>query len=240
MDLRIGAVGFSRNFIFYNCLFYFTHRHSYRCNNCDILTPVLIECYTTRTSTMSQSTNRNEPWRANERHYCAACNSWMGSDRQSILIHENGKKHRENVELNLVSRREEKLRIEKDNNKLETSLQQMEKAAAEAMSRDVASGIGNVSSYHTSQFSAVSNDKGVAVSGPPASKSSAINKKHVIESWEGRRKGREKNELTSGGDGQPDGGKKRKLGPDEGFYTVGETTYLEGKYEINVTLPDFD
>ncbi len=62
----------------------------------------------------------NEPWRNKERHYCAICNAWMGSDRQSISLHENGKKHREAVENDLVRRRDEKARKEKDKKDLES------------------------------------------------------------------------------------------------------------------------
>jgi len=63
----------------------------------------------------------NEPWRGNnERHYCAVCNAWMGSDRQSISLHENGKKHREAVENDLERRREEKAKKEKGKKDLES------------------------------------------------------------------------------------------------------------------------
>jgi len=60
----------------------------------------------------------NEPWRNKERHYCSVCNAWMASDRQSILLHENGKKHREAVEFDLKRRREEKSKKEKDKKNL--------------------------------------------------------------------------------------------------------------------------
>ena len=62
----------------------------------------------------------NEPWRNKERHYCALCNAWMGSDRQSISLHENGKKHIEAVENDLARRRDEKARREKDRKDLES------------------------------------------------------------------------------------------------------------------------
>lgn len=44
----------------------------------------------------------------------------MGSDRQSISLHENGKKHREAVELDLVARREHKAKKEKNEKDLES------------------------------------------------------------------------------------------------------------------------
>ena len=44
----------------------------------------------------------------------------MGSDRQSISLHENGKKHIEAVENDLARRRDEKARREKDRKDLES------------------------------------------------------------------------------------------------------------------------
>ena len=66
-----------------------------------------------------QKKGGNEPWRNKERHYCAVCNAWMGSDRQSIMLHENGKKHKENVEKDLVNRRDEKKKKEKSKKDLD-------------------------------------------------------------------------------------------------------------------------
>lgn len=74
----------------------------------------------TSSYTKQKKKGGNEPWRANERHYCALCNVWMGSDRQSIALHENGKKHREAVEEDLKRRRDEKSKKEKDKKDLES------------------------------------------------------------------------------------------------------------------------
>lgn len=56
----------------------------------------------------------------------------MGSDRQSILLHENGKKHREAVEADLKRRREDKAKKEKDKNDLERVFAQVNAAAVGA------------------------------------------------------------------------------------------------------------
>jgi hypothetical protein len=79
---------------------------------------------------LASSSNK---WRNEERHYCSACNVWMGSDRQSIRLHENGKKHKENVEFQLSQRRQTVLREEKEVKKVQGALQQMEQAAAAKM-----------------------------------------------------------------------------------------------------------
>jgi WW domain-binding protein 4 len=84
----------------------------------------------------------NEPWRNKDRHYCAVCNAWMGSDRQSILLHENGKKHREAVEADLKRRREDKVKKEKDESDLEKVFAKVNAAAAGGSSVVVGSSFG--------------------------------------------------------------------------------------------------
>lgn len=77
----------------------------------------------------NSSKKRHDKWRNDERHYCATCNVWMGSDRQSIALHENGKKHKENVEFQLLQRRQAVLKEEKDAKNLQSALRQMEQFA---------------------------------------------------------------------------------------------------------------
>ena len=71
---------------------------------------------------MSSNRQRREPWRNTERHYCAVCNVWMGSDRQSIMLHENGKKHKQNVEKSLERKRIDKAEEEKNHESAESNL----------------------------------------------------------------------------------------------------------------------
>ncbi|KAL3796714.1 hypothetical protein HJC23_010014 [Cyclotella cryptica] len=66
----------------------------------------------------------------NDRHYCPLCNAWMSSDRQSISLHENGKKHRENVEKDLKRRRDEKARKEKEEKELDSIFRKVNAVAA--------------------------------------------------------------------------------------------------------------
>jgi U1 zinc finger len=72
---------------------------------------------------------RTEPWRNQERHYCEVCNVWMASDRQSIMLHENGKKHKEQVEESLLNKRRQKGEQEQAAKLIQNSLAQMEHAA---------------------------------------------------------------------------------------------------------------
>ena len=86
-------------------------------------------------------TDSKRKWRDNknnyERHYCEICNVWMGSDRQSILLHENGKKHIENVERQLQDKRREKTAQDTEAAALAASLKQMEAAARSSMAQDL-------------------------------------------------------------------------------------------------------
>lgn len=92
---------------------------------------------------------KSEPWRNAERHYCAVCNAWMGSDRQSILIHENGKKHIENMKKHLKERQANKMKQEKQQTELERSLLRMERIANSKAAQD-AKFFGGVKSTNTS------------------------------------------------------------------------------------------
>jgi U1 zinc finger len=81
---------------------------------------------------MSGTKQRREPWRNPERHYCSLCNAWMGHDRQSILLHENGKKHQEKLVEASNKRRDAKLASEKTAQLLQSSLRQMEQSALQS------------------------------------------------------------------------------------------------------------
>lgn len=179
---------------------------------------------------MSHANKRKEPWRGNERHYCAVCNSWMGSDRQSILLHENGKKHRENMEAEMKRRRDEKLQSEKDKKLLANSLKKMEQAAALAHMGDVASGSfysGNMIS--SSSFGVqVQSDRGDDSSQHPTIK----NEKKQWQNRKDKRKniddeGNEESSVLSTNEVKKQKVQK-ELEPDEGHYVIDDKTYLEG------------
>ncbi len=172
---------------------------------------------------MSQLRRRQEPWKANERHYCAICNTWMGSDRQSIMIHENGKKHRENLEASMKKRRDEKLQVEKDKQLLASSLKKMEQIAAAAHINDVASGcfLAGVESTETHLRTATTDS---------AKDKSA--KKSEMKSWQSRkdkRKERDSKDEEVCENPTKKQNIRRQLAPDEGHYTLGDTTFLEGQ-----------
>lgn len=79
-------------------------------------------------------------WRTGDRHYCKICNAWMGSDRASILTHENGKKHKANLEESLKRKRQDKLHTEKQQAALEKHMAMIEREATQAHWTDLSSG----------------------------------------------------------------------------------------------------
>eukprot|EP00562_Extubocellulus_spinifer_P017159 CAMPEP_0178607068 /NCGR_PEP_ID=MMETSP0697-20121206/37418_1 /TAXON_ID=265572 /ORGANISM="Extubocellulus spinifer, Strain CCMP396" /LENGTH=517 /DNA_ID=CAMNT_0020245557 /DNA_START=132 /DNA_END=1685 /DNA_ORIENTATION=- len=107
---------------------------------------------------MSSRPSKSEPWRQNPtRHYCPLCSVWMASDRTSIAVHENGRKHREAAEANLQKRRGDKLEEERKRKEMESSLAAIERAAGRKMEEDLKSGafgsaagpVGGVGGYPT-------------------------------------------------------------------------------------------
>ena len=170
--------------------------------------------------TMSQK--RRDSWKNAERHHCACCNAWMGSDRQSILIHENGKKHRENMEASLLKRREGKLLEEKEAKAMADSLKMMEEAAARAHSSDVASG-----AFSSGLASSSGLPQGHVHSANAQADSEGLGE---LKSWQDRKEKRKK--VKSSGDGVDRDEKPKRmrleLKPDEGHYQRDQNTYLEG------------
>uniref|UniRef100_A0A7S4KBP1 U1-type domain-containing protein n=1 Tax=Odontella aurita TaxID=265563 RepID=A0A7S4KBP1_9STRA len=230
-------------------------------------------------SSSYQNQRRRAPWENNERHYCALCNAWMGSDRQSILIHENGKKHREKAEEDIQRRRLEKVQREKDDASQADALRRIEEAARSAHAADVGSGgafcrpvssAGGaaadpaptaIPSYYPAVGpSAASHPASVPLTAfaaaPPPAPSPAVpapkpgrgggkdqrsdppsSSSSELDSWLARKKKREdarfgndEGGVADGSEGSSGARKRRKvqLGEDEGHYSIGGATYLEG------------
>lgn len=194
---------------------------------------------------MSNQGKRKESWRNNERHYCAVCNVWMGSDRQSIYLHENGKKHRERVEEQLKEKRQHKQKEEAQSKALQKSLQQMEAAARSSLAQDLRHFVSQPS-YSTSTPAPLLVPSFVPPPPPPPPPVSSTqlplpqgNSRIEKKEWQARKKQRidDKARPTEGNPEETEQilgpTKKRKLAPDEGHYTQTidenkEITYLEG------------
>lgn len=176
------------------------------------------------------STKRKEPWRNNERHYCKVCNMWMGSDRQSILIHENGKKHRENVENSIMKRREDKLREEKEAKDMQRTLKLMEDAAGKKILEDVAT-----FSFRQGGGDWIGQGSDTSVMEQRSEIGLTLNVGGEMKSWQEKKEKRRKIQGGKGNIGedvssnsQDENSRMRiQLGPDEGHYQIGNVTYLD-------------
>lgn len=162
----------------------------------------------------------NEPWRSKERHYCATCNVWMGHDKQSIALHENGKKHREAVEADLVRRRDGKAQKEKEQKELESVFAKIN--AAVGVTAGSSSSVSNfhpvpqqvASSLQPAKKEATShtnNNTKYAADNAVSSSISAIPSSYVLS-----------NNL------------KPVFDPNVGHYNLEGTTYLEGQVYAHI------
>jgi len=159
----------------------------------------------------------------------------MGSDRQSILLHENGKKHRENMEMSLQKRRDDKVQEEQASKEMEKTLKMMEAAAGKKIQEDMATGTFQQSSFggahsggHSAAFSSILQGNGNGAQGKSQGE---------MKSWQDRKEKRKK--VEGGSDAQDtniqeDARNKRmkvamELDSNEGHYQKGSQTFLEGR-----------
>jgi WW domain-binding protein 4 len=188
---------------------------------------------------MSSSTNRpTASWQTKEsRYYCATCNVWMGNDRQSILVHENGKKHKEKVEASLQERRDNKVAADKQASQLQSSLKAMEQAALHSMATGPDSLYYDTTETLLSRGSQTTMGSTFAAAPPPPppppkekqqqqpSKQQQPSCKKEKQAWSALKKQRQedKQDGDNDDDDQETAGKarrKRTIGPDEGHYTL--------------------
>lgn len=194
------------------------------------------------------SKGQREPWRSTERHYCPACNTWMGSDRQSILIHEQGRKHKENVEKVLQQKRDDREQQSQAANDLQKALAHMNQAAVSShMQQDVGKyGVSALEKVATQNSSSTRPSAVQPVAGKKPNIASKQDTKMDAKSeraaWESRKKKRKEEkskEEDSDEEDEPAAKKaKRQLAPDEGNYVSGDNTYLEGVTFIDIIEED--
>ena len=77
-----------------------------------------------------------EYWVSQAKHYCKFCSVWVSDNKMSIQLHETGAKHREKVELFHKTRREEKLHGKHSERELKQQMEEIERAAKEAVAVD--------------------------------------------------------------------------------------------------------
>jgi WW domain-binding protein 4 len=186
-----------------------------------------------------------EPWRNKERHYCAVCNSWMGSDRQSILLHEQGKKHQENVIKSLKQNQLDRKKEEQSKSYLQKTLAQITSSAVSSHCHDIA--IYGDSALHAVAVQNQQSKDTVATTfeikndvAPPHT----LSKREEKKAWISKKKKREEDKEIErdGGMVDIDERQTKRINshrtPEEGNYTMGDNVYLEGATFINLLEPD--
>ncbi|XP_044754573.1 WW domain-binding protein 4-like isoform X2 [Coccinella septempunctata] len=76
-------------------------------------------------------------WVSQERKYCDFCKCWIANNRPSVEFHEKGRRHQENVKKRLKNITKNSFKAQKELEKEDVTLKQMEKAALESYKRDI-------------------------------------------------------------------------------------------------------
>ncbi|XP_055300146.1 WW domain-binding protein 4 isoform X1 [Sitodiplosis mosellana] len=76
-------------------------------------------------------------WKSNERKYCEYCSCWIADNKASIQFHEGGKKHKLNVAKKLQDIGKKSQKEERERQKVDIQMRQMEEAALKAYAQDI-------------------------------------------------------------------------------------------------------
>ncbi|CAD5114656.1 DgyrCDS3706 [Dimorphilus gyrociliatus] len=76
-------------------------------------------------------------WKSNPKHFCEFCNCWFAENKSSVEHHEQGKRHKENVQKRLRELGELGKQQDKDKQFMSNSLMAMEQAAMRALQKDI-------------------------------------------------------------------------------------------------------
>lgn len=69
---------------------------------------------------------RADYWKSQTRKFCDYCKCWLADNKPSIEFHENGKKHKENVEKKLKEIRKKSIKESKQQQKFDDDIKKME------------------------------------------------------------------------------------------------------------------
>ncbi|KAG0090292.1 hypothetical protein BGZ92_003257 [Podila epicladia] len=87
------------------------------------------------------SINRSEYWKSNAKHFCRFCKIYITDNKSSRNIHDNGSKHKENVERFLREQNQRSRDKEINTAKMDKQMEAIERAAMEQYQRDVEAGL---------------------------------------------------------------------------------------------------
>jgi len=89
----------------------------------------------------------SEYWVSQGRRMCTYCKCWTADNKASIDFHEQGKNHKENVKKKLDELRRKGIDDSKKRDQEQVDLAMIEKAALQALKRDIASDPSIAASY---------------------------------------------------------------------------------------------
>ncbi|XP_026752170.2 WW domain-binding protein 4 isoform X2 [Galleria mellonella] len=78
-----------------------------------------------------------EYWKSQARKYCEFCKCWFADNKVSISFHENGKRHKENVQKHISQLSKKSAKEFKQKEKIDDDIKKMETAAMAAYLKDV-------------------------------------------------------------------------------------------------------
>ncbi|KAM3964183.1 uncharacterized protein ACR2FA_001664 [Aphomia sociella] len=78
-----------------------------------------------------------EYWKSQARKYCDFCKCWFADNKVSISFHENGKRHKENVQKHISQLSKKSAKEYKQKEKMDDDIKKMESAAMAAYLKDV-------------------------------------------------------------------------------------------------------
>ncbi|XP_055709787.1 WW domain-binding protein 4 isoform X2 [Phlebotomus papatasi] len=76
-------------------------------------------------------------WKSNDRKFCDFCKCWIADNKPSIQFHENGRRHKANVEKRISEISKKAAKDEKNRKKMDIELKKMEEAAMAAYAQDI-------------------------------------------------------------------------------------------------------
>ncbi|RZC39156.1 WW domain-binding protein 4, partial [Asbolus verrucosus] len=76
-------------------------------------------------------------WVSQNRKYCDFCKCWITDNKPSVDFHEKGRRHQENVKKKLRNISRHSTQVQKDTDKFDATLKQIEFAALEAYRKDI-------------------------------------------------------------------------------------------------------
>ncbi|KAK7503711.1 hypothetical protein BaRGS_00004834 [Batillaria attramentaria] len=119
---------------------------------------------------------RADYWKSQPRKFCEFCKCWITDNKPSVEFHERGKRHKENVQKRIDEVRKRSADKAKEQEELDEDMAKMEKAAMEALRRDLARDPSLAEQYGVKLKSSEPKDKPAAASTAPGKEAKTTDK----------------------------------------------------------------